>query len=138
MIDFIKAIAHNTKMPSDRLEDLEELFAHLNEMNTMRDQLVHHNGGLEIDYDIEELTTRYITQKRVSRKGNEKTFKVGSTLVNTMYPDLMECYWRLKKGHLKNSEEPFKPYRPTGKRHTWLYKSPQPNSQWKRSARSGQ
>jgi NAD-dependent DNA ligase len=126
LIDKIKAIAHNTNMEAERLADLEEIFKHINTMNTMRDRLVHHVDGSQVEFDMHDVTTRTLSnERRVTKLGKEFRYKIGAQHVAAMNDDMLECCWRLVNAHTEKANEPFKQGTgPTGKRQEWKYAEP--------------
>lgn len=124
IIDFIKAIAHNTNMEKSRVADLEDLFPRINEMSRMRDTIVHHVDGSEQEFEEDDPSTRYLTKHFVNKKGEEVRFRIGSAHIDAMSADLLACCWRLH-AHTDHTNNPFVPsYGPTGKPHQWQFKSP--------------
>ena len=104
MMDYIEAIAANTKMPAARRDDLKEVFAQTRTINTMRDMLAHHVDGSEQAFDPKDPTTRFLTNKRrISRFEQIKEVLVGAKLIDQMCHDLNECCWRL----IAHSDSPF-------------------------------
>jgi len=124
MIDFIRAIAHNTEMPEDRRSDLEHVFRQMREINSMRDTLAHHASD---SYGIDQAkpTDRLFTNSdRVSRYGNERIERISVETLNAMTEDLygisnhLNMHWGPRTG-------PFRPWRENDKNDPptpWLYK----------------
>lgn len=137
MITALEAITINTKMEEldpERFADLEEIFKRIILINGMRDTITHHAGASIIEFDDPDPNMRYLYKHRVSRYGEELKFKIGSSLLQEMSADLLECCWRLH-AHSDKDNAPFKPGAgPDGKRHAWLYKSPLQGKSAKQSA----
>jgi hypothetical protein len=128
MIDFIENIAHNTKLDDDRRKDLSMVFPHINAINTMRDKVVHHGNGAEIEFEPEDPTTRYLTnERRVSRKDKAFRLRIGAKDIDNMSADVLDCCWHLLAHRETN---PFTPWiGPAGKPYAWRYKPLQPSIQ---------
>lgn len=126
MIKFLKAIADNTNMEEIRKSDLDDIFSHIQSINSMRDFVVHHvNGGMQ-EFQLENPDVRLLTDsRRVSRKKNAKFYSVGSATIAAMRDDIIECCWRLHS-HWDQTNEPFKPGAGArGFRNAWKFKPPQ-------------
>lgn len=133
-VGFLRAIAHNTSMESTRQSDLEEIFTQTLAINSMRDFVVHHVDGSQLEFEDDDPERRFITDGlRVSRKGKAKTYLVGSATLVAMREDCIECCWRLQ-AHWDPQNEPFLPGPGTnGRRSPWKFVSPLPDLRWQRS-----
>ena len=126
MIDFIRAIAHNTEMAADRRTDLEHVFRQMTAIKSMRDRLAHHaTEGYGID--PAKLTDRLFTNSdRVSRYGNERTDRISAETLNAMTEDLymISDHMIMHRGHRNG---PFwRDDDPNDPPPAWLYKPLQP------------
>jgi hypothetical protein len=135
MMEFLDNIAHNTQLDERRRDDLTKVFAQLTAINTMRDRLVHHVDGSEIQIRANDLQRRVLSNAhRVSRKGKAFDFEIGSVDIENMNSDLRLCCWHLinhldgdpKRQFTPYPGEPIAPLK-LGKPYAWRYKSPQPN-----------
>lgn len=124
---FIRAIADNIDMEAPRRADLEEIFAQVTAINTMRDFVVHHVDGSEQESEDNNPAERVLTDElRASRKRNAKRLYVGSATLLAMRGDCLECCWRLH-AHWAPATTPFQPGPGTnGVRSPWQFTPPQP------------
>ena len=127
MISFIRAISDNTELDSARRIDLEEIFAQVGAINSMRDFLVHHVSGSEQEFEPENPSERVLTDAlRVSRFKKARRIYVGSRTLFAMQIDCLECCWRLH-AHWDSSNVPFRPGPGNnGVRSAWKFSTPQP------------
>jgi hypothetical protein len=135
MIKFILAIAENTAMEQGRRADLEEIFAQVSAVNSMRDFVVHHVDGSEQEFEEEKPSERVLADElRVSRLKNARRISIGSRTLFAMRADCLECCFRLH-AHFDQSNVPFRPGPGAGGvRSPWQYKAPQPQSASPRGA----
>ncbi len=128
MIKFLKAIADNTNMEEIRKSDLDDIFSHIQSINSMRDFVVHQVNGGKQEFRLENPSARLLTDsRRVSRKKNAKIYYIGSATLVAMRDDIIECCWRLHS-HWDQINEPFKPGAGArGFRNGWRFKPPQPD-----------
>jgi hypothetical protein len=132
MIDFIRSIAHNSAMPTDRRDDLEYVFGQLAAINTMRDHLVHHTSD---SYSFDDPKKRIVANTRASRYGNAKGYEIGADTINAMTWDLYAISNHLNM-HCGRREGPFRPWRENPEDQTptpWAYKSPNPIPSWEKT-----
>ncbi len=131
-MNFIRAIAENTKMESSRLQDLEETFSQVLAINTLRDFIVHNVDGSEQEFEDWDPSKRYVSDAlRVSRKSKAKTYLIGSETLAAMRDDCLECCWRLHP-HWDSQNAPFKPGSGRGKRQPWRFRPPNPSQRRER------
>lgn len=137
MMDFIRSIAHNTAMPSDRREDLEHVFIQFTAINTMRDHLVHHTSD---SYSFDDPKKRIVANTRASRYGNAKGYEIGSDTIDAMTWDLygisnhLNMHWGPREGLFRPWRENPEDQAPT----SWAYKSPNPIPSWEKAPFSEQ
>jgi hypothetical protein len=125
-MNFIQAIAENTKFEAARSDDLAEIFSHISSINSLRDFVVHHVDGSMIEFEDEDPTRRYVTDElRVSRESKTKTYLVGSSTLAAMRDDCEECCWRLHP-HLDSQNEPFQAGSGRQIRRAWRFEPPKP------------
>ncbi len=123
-ITFIEAIAENVAMEEPRLRDLQEVFAQIRAINTLRDFVVHNVDGSEQHFEDSDPTTRYVSDaSRASRTSKTRTYLVGSATLCAMRLDCIECCWRLHP-HWDPKNRPFQPGSGRGKREEWKFKPP--------------
>lgn len=137
MIDFIRSIAHNSAMPTDRQDDLEHVFVQLGAINTMRDHLVHHASG---SYSFNDPKKRIIANTRASRYGKAKGFEIGADTIDAMTWDLYGISNHLNM-HWGPRDEPFRPWRENPEDQTptsWAFKSPNPIASWEEAPKGKQ
>jgi hypothetical protein len=121
---FIDAIAENVALEDERKQDLQEVFAQIKAINTLRDFVVHNVDGSEQEFEDEDPTTRYVSDSlRASRRTKTRTYLVGSATLVAMRDDCVECCWRLHP-HLDPNNSPFQPGSGRDKREPWKFKSP--------------
>jgi len=132
MIDFIRSIAHNSAMPTERRNDLEYVFTQLTAINSMRDHLVHHSSN---SYSFNDPKKRIVANTRASRYGNAKGYEIGIETIDAMTWDLYAIANHLNM-HWGPREGPFVPWRenPEDASPTqWAYTAPQPIPRWERA-----
>jgi len=121
---FIRAIAENTDLDVARRQDLEEVFAQIQAINTLRDFVVHNVDGSEQSFEDADPTTRYISDAlRSSRSSKTRTYLLGSETLAAMRHDCIECCWRLHL-HWDAQNQPFRPGSGRGERQAWRFKPP--------------
>ena len=132
MMDFIKSIAHNTALASDRREDLEYVFSQMSTINAMRDHVVHHASD---SYSYDDPKKRIVANTRASRYGNAKGYEVGVEAIDTMTWDLygianhLNMHWGPREGNFRPWRENYEDQAPT----PWAYKPLQPIASWEQS-----
>lgn len=127
MIAFIRSIAHNTEMATDRLSDLEYVFAQMGAILSMRDHVIHYiSDSFAFAEDPKERQVSNVD--RTSRYGKHFTAAIGADTLGAMTWDLYGIANHLNMHH-GIREGPFRPWRedyedsePT----PWRYKSLQP------------
>ena len=126
-IAFIRAIADNTAMDSARRGDLEDIFAQIGAINSMRDFIVHNVDGSRQEFEPSDPQQRYVSDEiRSSRKSKVKTVLIGSASLIAMRNDCIEACWRLH-AHWDPKNLPFTPGPGIGgKRSPWQFVPPQP------------
>ncbi|PZP32003.1 MAG: hypothetical protein DI603_11110 [Roseateles depolymerans] len=125
-IQFIRAIAENTDMSRKRVDDFDEIFRKIGEINTFRDFVVHHVDGSAFEFEDSDPTKRYVSDHlRASRLARTKTYLLGSSTLIEMRDDCEECCWRLHP-HLTPISQEFHPGSGRGDRQPWRFKPPQP------------
>lgn len=123
-INFVRAIAENIELEKERKADLEETFAQVLAINSLRDFVVHNVDGSEQEFEDWDPSKRYISDSlRVSRKSKTKTYLVGSATLAAMRDDCIECCWRLHP-HWDSQNNPFVPGSGRGARRDWQFKPP--------------
>ncbi len=123
-VNFIRAIAANTAMETSRVQDLEEIFAQVLAINSLRDFVVHNVNGSEQTYEAVDPGRRYITDSiRTSRVAKAKTYLVGSKTLVAMRDDCVEACWRLHP-HMDATNIPFTPGSGRGDRKAWRFMPP--------------
>lgn len=126
-IKFIQSIAENTDVSKERVDDLEETFRKIVEINTFRDFLVHHVDGSIFEFEDSDPTKRYVSDHlRASRVAKTKTYLLGSSTLIDMRDDCEECCWRLHS-HLAPISQEFQAGSGRGDRLPWRFKPPQPS-----------
>lgn len=129
MIEYIRGIAHNTKMAADRRTDLEHVFPQMIAINTMRDNLAHHATD-SYGFDPAKPTMRVFTNSdRVSRYGNERLDLVSIEMLEAMTQDLYAIHNHLNMHWGRSRTGSFRPWRENDQNDPptpWLYKPPQP------------
>jgi hypothetical protein len=135
MMDFIKSIAHNTAMASDRREDIDYAFSQLSAINAMRDHLVHHASD---NYSFDDPKKRIVANTRASRYGNAKGYEISVETIDAMTWDLYGIANHLNM-HWGPREGPFRPWRENHDDDAstpWTYKPPQPIASWEENPSS--
>lgn len=131
-INFVLAIAENTKMEAARKEDLEDIFRQIQAINTLRDFIVHHVDGSEQEFAEADPSKRYVSDAiRSSRRSKVKVYLVGSSTVAAMAEDCHECCWRLHP-HWDSKNIPFKAGSGRGLRLEWKFRPPSPTQRLQR------
>lgn len=123
-INFVRAIADNEKIEPTRSKDLEEIFAQILAINTLRDFIVHNVNGSEQEFEDCDPTKRHVSDTlRVSRKSKAKSYLIGSETLAAMCADCIECCWRLHP-HWDPLNTPFNPGSGRGERRPWSFTPP--------------
>jgi hypothetical protein len=126
MIDFLKAIAHNKRLSTARVNDLECVFSQIGAINTMRDRIAHFGSwGFQGVFDgVSHTFDQWISNEERSSRGPASSFmiRVNRESIDFMIADLDTISQHLHR-HLRKK---FLPHRPLTDASTWLYKSPQP------------
>lgn len=126
-INFIRAIAENTKMDRNRIADLEDIFTQVLAINSLRDFVVHNVDDSEQEFDDSDPSKRYVSDAlRTSRRSKAKTYLVGSSTLIAMCEDCIESCWRLHR-HWDTQNEPFEAGSGRSARQAWKFKPPAPS-----------
>jgi hypothetical protein len=125
VINFVKAIGHNTAMDSSRAKDFERLSAQIMSINAARDLLVHHfhdNVGTVTKVSLSDDETPIITKDKVSRVGHEQRYLISEADIDNMHTDMEP----IKMGLEAHRQEQFAPHIPLDAQLPWLYRPRQP------------
>lgn len=88
MMDFIKAIAHNTGLAGDRKKDLDYVFPQILHINSVRDALAHYATPSHAFDPNDRGLRAWSNGRRVSRYGNEQIVAVKPETLQAMTLDL--------------------------------------------------
>jgi hypothetical protein len=130
IVEYIRAIAHNTEMAADRVEDLEYVFEQLSAINTMRDHLVHHATDSFAYNDPK----KRVVAKRKAKYGFAVGYEIGAETIDAMTYDLYGIHNHLNM-HWGPRTGPFRPWReesPDDPPTQWTYKPLNPVKQWEK------
>lgn len=132
MVNFIKAIAHNTGVTGDRKRDLDYVFPQIGHINKVRDMLAHYATSSH-GFDPDDPGLRaWSNSRRVSRYGNEQIVAVKPDTLWKMTQDLylighyLNMHWGNRPGGFRSWGT-----NPANEGHgwpPWLYKPPEPES----------
>lgn len=125
-INLIRAIADNTGTDDQRVNDFEDVFRKILEINTFRDFVVHHVDGSVFEFEDTDPSRRYISdQLRANRDAKTRTYLLGSSTLIEMRDDCEEACWRLHP-HLAPLDQSFQPGSGRGERRPWSFVPHQP------------
>ena len=137
MIDFLRNIAHNTKMDAVRANDLDYLCAQTNAINTIRDKIAHYGSVANTSVSHKTLKRSLSNYHRVSKRGAEFNEEISSLIVDDMCADLRRIYYRLSIHCRKDAPTDLGVDVPRDG-PTWRYKPAQPNSPKSKNQKSPQ
>jgi hypothetical protein len=115
MVDFIRAIAHNTEMAQKRFDDLDDVLAQLLKINTARDTILHHVTDFYLLHE-EDWSKRLVINERTSRIGKRSGHVVDAASLDDMTHDLkivqiiLRQHWKRTRFRRRDAPSP------------WLYK----------------
>lgn len=94
MIEFLRAIAHNTEMAQKRFTDLDDVLAQLQKINTARDAILHHVTDYYLRYE-DDMRKRLVINERASRIGKRSGHVVDAESLDAITRDLQLIQLRL-------------------------------------------
>jgi hypothetical protein len=125
MMDYVRSIAHNTKLDAQRVDDLEFVFGQLKTINTMRDHVTHF-GSAELLIWREPDKRVVSNVERVSRIGKHFTKEVGSQTLDDMTFDLQGIINHLGRHWTSTTDAFFVWEENKGEGTTWRFRPEQP------------
>jgi hypothetical protein len=128
MIDFIKNIAHNTRMEKVLDDDLTYLFAQINAINTVRDRFAHHGSASNYSVEHPSMKRALSNYHRVGKKGTEFNAAFNSSTIQSINSDLRDLQSRLRIHCHQDAVKLLQGQALSGPPRAWRYTPEQPSS----------